>query len=238
MNIPIDFSEQVEILNNEFKNRLNTDQRETITDGVMNPELYFANNIRLACMLKESYDSEDGTGGGWSLFDMFPEGQDLYEHTFKSPHKTTWQPIIYTSFGIFNNFKKWNELDWLSDDHSMCDIVRQIAIINSQKLPSKGVTSTDFKDLEESINNISDLVQKQIELLSPNVFIFGSTVSLYQSLFNFSLEDFERYNTVRYLLRDGKLYLDVYHPSQRSIKREDYVNDIISIVERFADKLD
>ncbi len=57
--------------------RMNEPQNERyiITDGVMKPDVYFANSIRLAWMLKEPYDDIDGKGGGWSYFDMFKENE-------------------------------------------------------------------------------------------------------------------------------------------------------------------
>lgn len=231
------FKKENEKLNIEISRCLDTKDREVITDGVMNPELYFKNNIRLAWMMKESYDSENGTGGGWSLFDMFPENKDLYEYTFKSPHKTTWQPIIYISYSVFNNFKKWSELDWISENHGMCEIVRQIAIINSQKLPSNGVTKTNFSDLEESVQNISDLLERQIILLKPNVFIFANTVNLYQKILDYSLDEFTKINNISYLFKGGNLFINTYHPAQRTISREVYVNDVISIIEKFNDQI-
>lgn len=233
----IEFKNKANALNKEFMERLNTREREVITDGVMMPELYFKNGLRLAWMLKEPYDSKNGIGGGWSMFDMFPEEKDLYEEQFKRTHKVTWQPIIYISFSIFNNFQKWSEMKWISEDHSMCDIVRQVAFINSQKLPSKGVTRTDYTDLEESLKLTSDLLEKQINLCNPNVFIFANTVGLYTNILGYKLEEFVNEKSVSYLFKDGKLFINAYHPGQRKIKREDYVNDIVSIVEKFSDKL-
>jgi hypothetical protein len=112
MNIE-EFEQERTILNQLMEERMNEPEndRYIIYDGVMKPDLYFNNKIRLAWMLKEPYDEEDGTGGGWNYFDMFPEGQNLYEVQFNRGHKTTWHPMIYipTVFlTIFKNGKKWN----------------------------------------------------------------------------------------------------------------------------------
>ena len=132
-------------------------------------------------MLKEPYDGDDGTGGGWSYFELF-KGNDLYLEQFNRAHKTTWHPIIYISYSVNNNFIKWANMDYIRDDYKMCNIVRDVAFINSQKLPSKNVTRTDFADLYESLGKYSDLIEEQIRLLNPNVFIFANTFDLYKDL--------------------------------------------------------
>jgi hypothetical protein len=227
-----EFEQERTILNQLMEERMNEPEndRYIIYDGVMKPDLYFNNKIRLAWMLKEPYDEEDGSGGGWNYFDMFPEGQNLYEVQFKRGHKTTWHPMIYISYSIFNNFQKWEEMEYIRDKNEMCDVVRQVAFINSQKLPSKGFTNTNFEHLWESIAKNSDLLKKQIELLNPNVFIFGNTIGLYKSILNLNLGKLQNFGSCEYIILEDKLFISAYHPSQRKITRETYVNDIVNCV--------
>lgn len=232
MNIK-EFKLKTEALYLEMENRMNEADRYVICDGVMKPEIYFSNPIRLAWILKEPYDSEDGTGGGWYYFDMFPEGKNLYEVQFNGGHKTTWHPMIYISYSIFNNFQKWEDMPYLRDKNEMCDIVRQVAFINTQKLPSKGYTNTNYQDLETAISKYSDLLISQIELLNPNVLIFGNTIELYNELLNLNTKNLKNAGSCNYIIQDDKLYIAAYHPSQRNIKRHDYVNDIITVVEKW-----
>lgn len=231
-----DFNRKNSELLTLMKERMNEPENERyiIPDGVMKPDLFLSNTIRLAWMLKEPYDSENGTGGGWDYFKMFPEGVDLYQHTFKEAHKSTWHPMIYISYSIHNGFPKWEEMNYIRDKHEMCDIVRQVAFINAQKLPSKGITRTDFGDLRESISKYSDLLRRQIELLNPNVFIFGRTIDLYKDILRLSLQEFENSGSCQYLIKEDKLYISAYHPSQRTVTREKYVNDIIGLVKKWA----
>lgn len=231
-----EYKNQYELLISEMEARMDEPQnnRFVISDGVMKPEIYFSKPIRLAWMLKEPYDNPDGSGGGWSYFDMFPEGKDLYVNTFRAGHKTTWHPMIYISYSIHNNFPKWEQMDYIRDNHSMCDVVRHVAFINSQKLPSKGQTQTNFDDLWESIAKHADLLKRQIDLLNPNVFIFGNTIGLYQKIFGFDLSELQTHGSCRFIEHEGKLYISAYHPSQRSVTRDKYVNDIISVVENWS----
>lgn len=230
------FEQDIAILNKLMEEKMNEPQNDRfiISDGVMKPDLYFSNSIRLAWMLKEPYDSEEGTGGGWSYFDMFPDGENLYDIQFKKGHKTTWHPIIYISFSIFNGFQKWEEMEYIKDKNEMCDIVRQVAFVNSQKLPSKGITNTNFDDLIKAVSKHSYLIKSQIDLLDPNVLIFGNTISLYGEMLDVELDQMKNFGSCDYLIKNKKLYISAYHPSQRAVKRAQYVNDIIKLVEAWS----
>lgn len=232
----IEFNERNAALRREMEKRMDEpeNKRHVIYDGVMKPELYFSRGIRLAWMLKEPYDLENGTGGGWNYFDMFPDGENLYETQFNKEHKSTWQPMIYISYGIHNNFQKWENMEYLRDKNEMCEIVREVAFINSQKLPAKGFTNTNFSDLWESINKNADLLKKQIELINPNVFIFANTIELYEGILDLNLSQLKSSGSSSYIVKDGKLFISAYHPSQRGITRDKYINDIISIVEKWS----
>lgn len=212
------------------------ENRAIIPDGVMISNLYFKNNIRLAWFLKEPYDEPDGTGGGWSYFDMFKK-KNLYLEEFKKNHKTTWHPIIYISYSIFNNFPKWSDMDYIRESHEMCEIVKQVAFINSQKLPSKSVTKSYFNELNESIKLYSDLLIRQIDLLNPNVLIFGNTFNIFSKIININESDLVTFNSIKYVIKKGNLYISAYHPAQRQVKRENYINDIITIVENWEKEL-
>jgi hypothetical protein len=211
--------------------------RYVIYDGVMNPEKYFSGTVRLAWMLKEPYDSENGTGGGWSYFDMFSEGKDLYVEQFHKGHKSTWHPMIYISYSLHNNYPKWEEMKYIREDHSMCDIVRQVAFINAQKLPAKHYTRTYYNDLWESVSQHSEILKSQVELLNPNILIFCNTIELYKDILNLDLSRLQRAGTCQYLEKEGKLFVSAYHPSQRTVSRCQYVNDIVNVVSKFSNSI-
>ena len=128
-------------------------------------------------------------------------------------------------------------MEYIRDKNDMCDIVRQVAFINSQKLPAKGFTNTNFEDLSESIAKNSDLLKKQIELLNPNVFIFGNTIGLYKSILNLGLSELQNFGSCEYIIQEKKLFISAYHPSQRSVTLDKYVNDIVTLVEKWSTNL-
>lgn len=220
----------------EMNERMNEPEndREIIEDGVMYPEKYFDNKIRLAWMLKEPYDEADGTGGGWVYHDMFKQS-DLYGK-FKGGHRSTWHPIIYITYSIQNGFPLWSELPYIRDKHEMCDVVRETAFINIQKLPAKGVTRTNHEDLWVAMKKYSDLLLRQIDLLNPNVLIFANTLNVYRSLPKYQDIELHKHGSANFFEKDGKLYIDAYHPAQRAVKGHVYGDDLITIVKNWSEK--
>jgi len=221
---PVNFDEDYAALMVEMKQRIDEPENERlfISDGVMQPDEYFSKEIRLAWVLKEAYEEEDGTGGDWSYF-------DLYDRIFDLSNVKSFKPIIQTSYSIHNNFIKYENLD--EYDREMTQIIKNVAIINTQKLPAKNYSSTNGKDLQESINKYPDLLERQLELINPNVIIFGGTFRYYKDLLKF--EDSEIVNgNVGYISKEDKLYILAYHPAAR-ISIKDYVNDIVSVVEKW-----
>ena len=128
-------------------------------------------------------------------------------------------------------------MSWIRDKNEMCDVVRDIAIINMQKLPSKNMTNTNHDDLYESISKYGDLLKRQIELLNPNVLICANTFGLYRKMFNLGEAERKEKNSIHYYCKDDKIYIDAYHPSQRTVKRVNYVNDIVESVEEWYSAL-
>lgn len=224
------FTELKSDLNQEMKRRMNcsNSNRQIITDGIVNFEKYSKSNFKISWMLKEPYDNYDGTGGGWDYSELFPLDKDLYD-TFKL-NKPTFHPIIYASYAILNDFMMCSDMDWISDNHEMCNILYEIAFMNCQKLPAKGATITDFSDLYKSIKKNGDLLQKQIQLIDSEILIFGNTFELYKEILDLKDEKLINNGSSDYLIKNNQIYISSYHPSQRKIARETYVNDIVNCV--------
>ncbi len=222
---PVNFDEDYIALMAEMKKKIDEPEndRYIITDGVMQPDEYFSKEIRIAWVLKEAYDKEDGTGGDWSYF-------DLYDRIIDLVNVQSFKPIIQTSYSIQNNFIKYENLD--EYDREMIQIIKSVAIINTQKLPARNHSSTNDRDLHQSIKKYSDLLERQLNFINPNVIIFGNTFKYYKDLLKIEDSEIVKGN-VWYVSKDGKLYISAYHPSQTQTSKKDYVNDIVSVVEKW-----
>lgn len=207
-----------------------------IYDGIADIEKYLSCGKKIMWVLKEPYDDcENGkpTGGGWSIVDACFSGQG---ENGKSPKddawsNPTWQPIIYSMYGYFNDLP-WESMDWICYDKSMANILQQIAYINVSKMPNQTQSSVD--QIQEFYNIWKPILFEQIDLFNPDVVIFGFTFQYFMKDLGISENDLVAKSSVSGVLdpykKDGKLWLDVYHPNQRRITREKYVNSIINAI--------
>ncbi len=202
----------------------------TIIDGVIDAESYLNSKIKIAWFLKEAYSNETE---GYFLREHL-EKENAYNNFFKNIAIPTWHPIIYASYGVLNEFVLYDEMEWIKNKPEMCDVVQSIAIINANKMPSKTGTYTLHKNLTDGFGSFKNLIQKQIQVLQPQVHIFCNTFHLYKDLFNLTdreiipQSDYLKKCTVYY--KEDKLFLDVYHPANRILDRETYVDQIIKAI--------
>lgn len=232
------FVKQLDELKTKITDKISDveNERLPIYDGPINSTKYFNSDIKVAWLLKEGYCSAgDGTGGNWSYSDADVYNRDdLYEgHLKQISSRATWYPIVYISYAILNGYKCYNDMDDLKDDPSMAQSMLDIAIVNAQKLPARQHTTTDMSDIVESINKYGDILKEQIDILNPDILIGGSTMKLYANMFELNDDERKTYGSINYWIKGGKLYIDAHHPSQRSINKFTYADDILVAVEEY-----
>jgi hypothetical protein len=205
-----------------------TEKETVIVDGVINAEKFFDSKIKIGWFLKEAYTTEES-------FHMrkYYGGEKAYEDFFKNTAVPTWHPVIYSSFGILNGFKKWDDIPYVRDKNELVDVIQQIAIINANKNASITGTYTESGNLEAGFNKWKDITTRQIDILKPNVFVFASTFYLYKDLLeikdhNLIESDYKGCNIFE---KDQNLYIDTYHPAQTQMSQVIYVDQIIEAVQ-------
>ena len=237
MNIT-DFKKEIENMKIEIVKKVSEphNNRYPITDGAVNIENYYNSPIKITWLLKEPYDDVNGEGGGWDYSELLNKNS-VYEDFFGThSSRATWHPIIYTSYGILHNFMLWNDMDYIRDDKDMSFIVREIAIINTQKLPAINMTYSNNDDISFAFDKYKDILKTQIEILNPDIIIGGSTMYLYGPLFDIKEEDAFYKESNKYFFKNNKIYIDAFHPAQRSIKRKVYIDDIILAAKEWYEK--
>jgi hypothetical protein len=187
-------------------------------------------------MLKEGYSGEENN----LKYSEFFTDDDLYSDFFKDNARQTWHPIIYTTYGILNGFKTWQEMNDIREQPEMCEVVKQILIINANKSFSKTGTYTTSLNLEEGFERYKDINLKQLELYKPNVLIFGNTFHLYQDLLeieeNHRVQSYTNDEPINVFIKNKIIYIDAYHPA-RPMAREKYINPIIKAVKASENEL-
>lgn len=206
------------------KLELSNDGLEPLPDGVADIEGYCKSSPRIMWILKQPYDDmKDGKpfGGGWEVYGAFKN--------------TTWQPIIYSLFGICNH-KLYGDSDvpYIHDDKSMVDLLKDIAYINIDKMP--GYRTTSDAELAEAYEQWKNIVEEQIRLYDPQVICFANTMWLFKK--DWGIDENTKHEAIplgndKYMFvyrKDGRLCLDTYHPAQRVVARGNYVDAIIKAV--------
>ena len=210
---------------------------EPITDGVCDFTKYLASEPSTTWVLKEPWDEIDpvtGTpaGGGYSIpNDCFPKGD-----TWKNP---TYQPIIYALYG-FRNGLLFNEMDSISDDHTMAHELNSIAYINVSKMPA--FTQSGPAQMRRNYQIWKDVLWSQIIGYASDIVVCCGTYKLLSKDADArGAELLEQVvaNDIKYLevYRAGEqIFFSTLHPLARTkgFRREHYVNTLISALRKYG----
>jgi hypothetical protein len=222
---------------------LSNESVEPIYDGVADAEQYLSSKRKIMWIMKEPYDELDANnnprGGGWSIpADCLTGfGEDKKDPKPDACTSKTYQPIIYAMYGYFNNVK-WDDMSWIKDDKDMVRILQKIAIINVSKMPGATISNND--QIWKYYQLWKDYLYAQIDLYVPDVLVFANTFNHFKHDLGLDGDKYRPEYGEAYLLdayvKDNRLYLDAYHPNQRFMKREKYVNSIINAIQAFDNR--
>ena len=217
--------------------RVKSDRPDTwrILDGIVDIERYCKAKYRIMWILKEPYDHGDGTGGGWDLRGVLKSIGGIHE---MGKSAMTWRNVTHASWGILNDFCQWNDMADVDDSPEMLEALKSIAFMNIRKLP--GYTSSQYKVIERAYADYKGILHKQLEDYDPDVVIAGSTIYHFNDHLGLHSSGWKANGSVNYIERQGKLFIDAYHPAQRcsttGVSREQYCNDLINTVKQWADR--
>ena len=200
-------------------------KEEPIIDGIVDIDTYYNEPLRILWILKEPYDED---GGGWSFPKAFKEKTSEFS---KSP---TFQPIIYVSYGILNNFLLWDDMEDIQKSPDMANVLFRIAYINIKKMPGGSRTSVEV--LDEAYGRYKPILLKQIEAYEPNVIVGGNTLDFFKDDLKFKTLNKVTLESLVAYSNSEAIYLDAYHPAQSQIKREVYVDEMVTAVKNWWNK--
>lgn len=127
-------------------------------------------------------------------------------------------------------------MDYIRNDPSIAEIIRDIAVINVKKLP--GYTRTyDYGLIWNAYNKNKSILLKQIEAYKPDIVIGGSTMQLFYNDLGINKQNIFNFGSIDYSIVNLKIYIAAYHPAQTQITRDNYLNDIINAVKIWATKI-
>ena len=200
-----------------------TGKAEPIYDGVVDPERYCAAPSKILWILKEPWDGDDRSGGGWSIT------QDLLRaKTAEMAKGPTIQPIIYVSYGILNQVWTWADMEYIRDDPEMAQVLHSIAYINVKKLP--GLKTSKDSEILSAYQTSREAIHQQIAAYQPD-FVIGCRPHMAAIMTDIGIasDDIFSNDSARWATKEGTTFIDVYHPAQTTITRDRYIDDILSI---------
>jgi len=195
-----------------------------VEDGIVDLQVYNAAKYKILWILKEA--NEDGGDGGWSIT------KDLLAHIrdgnrIKSGLEKTFTKVIYTTFGILNDYV-FDGMDDIKDDPAMIDIIKSIGYINIKKQPGKAIAN--HNELKAHYERDKQVVLYQIAQFNPDIIICGGTANYILTDLGLSKADEQYSGECNYWFNDNRLVIDIQHPNGRSSKTKYYVDGIVEAV--------
>jgi hypothetical protein len=204
-----------------------TPKRRPLTDGVVDIDRYLASSPRMLWILKEPWDpyAEGDKAGGWSLTrELIPE---LISEG-KIGSSPTYRKMAYVTFPVRNNFRSYSDIPYASEDPRVGESLKSIAYINVNKCP--GTPRSDPASIAASFHRNRDILGRQVAIINPEVIIAGNILHLFYEDFDLHSEDLKCASSVGFCRRDGRLYVNAYHPAYWGCAEERYVNDLVAAI--------
>lgn len=172
-----------------------------VKDGIINEELFDEARIKILFITKEPNDPKK-------------EGTDFREWWNKEVYYGFSYRISEWAYGILNNFPKYDSIWPKNDDSIAKKAIQSIAFMNVKK--SGGTGSSDKNTINKYIERDKEFIDRQIEIIDPEVIIIGmswaSTVDLLFPDLKWTKSGYA-INLARF--KKSKV-IDFYHPSARN----------------------
>ena len=207
-----------------------TDDRGLISDGIVNLREYYDSDLKIMWILKEPYDEGDNTGGWWSLTNAIGKEPNKF---VLGGSRSTWQPIVYATYGIHNNVLNYSDMGYIRNNHEMMNILKKIAFINIQKMPAG--TRTYYNNIQSAYKSNKEILLTQIKTYNPDIIIGGSVMYLFSGDLDFRKEKMGATDSNEYWIQNGKLFIAAYHPAQTTTTRDVYVDDLLFAVRKYKE---
>lgn len=148
-----------------WKEKSEHNDKVFVKDGIVDDVVWKSQDKKILYILKEAY----GSAEDWDLTERVLKKDSILSHP-------TWRSVVEWTYGIWKTSAEEiasyapKEIHEIKDD-----LIRKIAVINLKK--SDGKSCSDNLQIKQYAENDIELIKKQIELISPNIIVCGSTLS-------------------------------------------------------------
>jgi hypothetical protein len=216
-----------------------------VKDGIVDCAQYDRERLKILWVLKES----NGNPSDLREFLRNPQSYNKW--------KRTWEPVFNISYKILKFLPNQNEdlsyekvLDEIKENHIRPnEIFQRIAAININKTP--GGKKMSREKLINCYVKYRDFILRQIEIIDPDIVIFGGTFwVMWNDLKDFhspaheseykrdqiKLDDGIIKKNIKYHYNDKRIFIETYHPNQRTISKKLYYELIVSQIKKWCDE--
>jgi hypothetical protein len=194
----------------EWRDRPLHREQPFIQDGVVDPSRWESANPKIMLLLKEAYtDKEDENG--WDLRERLREDPAWAEKQKAYLVAGDWCYAAHSGRGAFRPCPM-DSVDWKKE---VWPCLSSSAIVNIKK--SGGHPASESKDLQKYATEDADLLQRQIELINPDVVICGYVWQYVDKILSF---DEPVYDLV--FPSESRYYVDFWHPTTRAHRKLTY----------------
>lgn len=206
-------TEQLNKLFDEWELAVPEYKGKFVRDGIINEQFYQTASPKILFIMKEPNDPKQET---WDFRDWW-KNEIKYTFSYR---------IAEWSYGLLNSFPPFD--DTRSNEGSLLKVIQSIAFMNIKK--SGGGGNSECETMMKHVKMNFANLHKQIEIISPDVIITGSSSSeLLNGLFpniNWVMSGYD----ILIGKHNKSKVIDFYHPSSRNAPAASYslLQNIIS----------
>lgn len=197
------------------------DYKYKYEDGIMNYELFKNEKIKILWILRETH-GKFNPKKWWGDKDYLKKKIEPFDSKDKKgSKKDTWQPVAKICNKILNNKES-------NDDYELAATLERISIINLKKTSGGSKITKKFAEVLKKQEN-RDIFVTQIKRIKPDVIICGNTLNkIKTSEINFREGKPKTFSSNamkknHYFCFKNVVFINIYHPSNISIKEDEYV---------------
>lgn len=200
--------EQARLMARWQDRHLSLGKHRFVADGAVCPDEYLASSPKICFLLKEAhFDEPDSIARRLAAGHMSQMWAAVAEWAYGIRHATAGGPLP--------------KRPSLSPEEKT-RILRSVAVVNVKK--SEGMSESDYGDLLDYVEADRDLLREQIEMLDPDVIVccnyssflravYGAGITERRKVDDAGLIDHERMLENGYIVFQGRIVLDYYHPA-------------------------
>lgn len=228
------------------KNNVRMPLSSPVRDGVADLGKYVNSRMKVVWLLKEPYDSGKATvrDGGWSIVeDCFSKAGDLWERKRQDGiidrmwTNRTWQMVAYIMHGVRND-KQYKDMDRIRSEkgRAIMNNLLDIGWLNASKF-ANCKNSSDARVFHLFKYVWASLVERQLQVLDPDVIICGKTFRCLQYIWSEKLrkdEQISKEARMEVWRKDKAYVINAYHPGRKGCK---YANSMIKVIGQIMERI-